>query len=152
MSHTKDGLTVEQAKDGLHKAALEGGIDLPKPEHTPTPIDQPARTPTPWHWIMGKRWARLAVGPTKALPHLVDATIGEGLTEQDAAFIVEACNAHVSLEAQRDVLLSDLGYAVRSLEALEKSANAPIVQHIIGPLRRTIEWCEAAIALCEKGE
>lgn len=95
---------------------------------------QEKHTPTPWTLEPeGEVWGRKT-------PENDWQMLAETDKDTDAAFIVEACNAHERLKRERDVL--------------KEVANAVTVAYrvdaIKGKLAKpTFDMAEAAIALCE---
>lgn len=82
-------------------AKIAGHADANTPEnlgmHTPPAAGKAAHTPTPWFPIpqnpRGTYW-RITQEPTAA-PYNCD--VAQGITKEDATFIVTACNSHAAL-------------------------------------------------------
>lgn len=77
---------------------------------SPTPAAHAQHTPTPWKWTGTKQSphlnAYLQVGDSYVL------FVPEGVDEANAAFIVEACNAHAALVAENARLTRSLQTAL----------------------------------------
>lgn len=133
---------------GLAKTA--GHADANTPEnlgmHTPPAAGKAAHTPTPWFPIpqnpRGTYW-RITQEPTAA-PYNCD--VAQGITKEDATFIVTACNSHAALvEALEKSQLAFMNVA--RLARFESKAS----MEAVAQLRHCEERNVAALALAKGG-
>lgn len=125
---------------GLAKTA--GHADANTPEnlgmHTPPAAGKAAHTPTPWFPIpqnpRGTYW-RITQEPTAA-PYNCD--VAQGITKEDATFIVTACNSHTALVEALQQLTFEVSHHLQSND------RGALVQNAVTNAR-------AALALAKGG-